>query len=104
MKVTMQQAFLAIRSLQKLVQLHEGKPVPLVSLTGKEMSLSYLEQVFSRLKKCGLVSAVRGPGGGYIPERENYSVGEVVRALNAGGLFDSPAVLAALDNVQLTEV
>ena len=33
--------------------------------TRQEISLSYLEQLFSRLRKSGLVSSVRGPGGGY---------------------------------------
>lgn len=31
----------------------------------QEISLSYLEQLFSRLRKSGLVTSVRGPGGGY---------------------------------------
>ncbi|HRH20490.1 MAG TPA: Rrf2 family transcriptional regulator [Brevundimonas sp.] len=31
----------------------------------QEISLSYLEQLFSRLRKGGLVTSVRGPGGGY---------------------------------------
>ena len=33
--------------------------------TRQEISLSYLEQLFARLRKSGLVSSVRGPGGGY---------------------------------------
>jgi len=31
----------------------------------QEISLSYLEQLFARLRKSGLVQSVRGPGGGY---------------------------------------
>ncbi|HAJ04667.1 MAG TPA: Rrf2 family transcriptional regulator, partial [Brevundimonas sp.] len=31
----------------------------------QEISLSYLEQLFARLRRCGLVNSVRGPGGGY---------------------------------------
>ena len=34
--------------------------------TRQEISLSYLEQLFSRLRKGGLVNSVRGPGGGYL--------------------------------------
>lgn len=34
--------------------------------TRQEISLSYLEQLFSRLRKSGLVKSVRGPGGGYL--------------------------------------
>lgn len=33
--------------------------------TRQEISLSYLEQLFSRLRRSGLVKSVRGPGGGY---------------------------------------
>lgn len=33
--------------------------------TRQEISLSYLEQLFSRLRRAGLVKSVRGPGGGY---------------------------------------
>jgi len=48
------------------------------------ISLSYLEQLFSRLRKNGLVSSVRGPGGGYklsqIPA--NISVANVIRSVD----------------------
>lgn len=41
-------------------------PVPLADISERQgISLSYLEQLFSRLRKSGLVVSVRGPGGGY---------------------------------------
>lgn len=41
-------------------------PVPLADISERQgISLSYLEQLFARLRKHGLVSSVRGPGGGY---------------------------------------
>ena len=47
---------------------HHGKKGP-VSLTDiakrQHISLSYLEQLFSRLRRAGMVEGVRGPGGGY---------------------------------------
>lgn len=44
---------------------HEG-PVTLADISNCQgISLSYLEQLFSRLRKSGLVEGVRGPGGGY---------------------------------------
>ena len=104
MKVTMQKAFTAVQVLKKLQQVHDDKPVPLTQLTQENVSLSYLEQIFSQLKKSGLVISVRGPGGGYYPARESYSLGEVIRALGSNGLLDSPAVLNALDAVPLSEV
>lgn len=45
----------------------ETGPVPLADISERQgISLSYLEQLFSRLRKNGLVSSVRGPGGGYL--------------------------------------
>ncbi len=48
------------------------------------ISLSYLEQLFSKLKKAGLVSSARGPGGGYRLSREasDISVGEIIHAVD----------------------
>ncbi|HTW35119.1 MAG TPA: Rrf2 family transcriptional regulator [Rhizomicrobium sp.] len=47
---------------------HEGgnRPVSLAEIARRqEISLSYLEQLFAKLRKGGLVKSVRGPGGGY---------------------------------------
>jgi Rrf2 family iron-sulfur cluster assembly transcriptional regulator len=47
---------------------HDGatKPVSLAEIAQRqEISLSYLEQLFAKLRKGGLVASVRGPGGGY---------------------------------------
>ena len=44
----------------------EARAVSLAEIAARqEISLSYLEQLFARLRKSGLVSSVRGPGGGY---------------------------------------
>ena len=45
---------------------------------------SYLEQLFSRLRKERLVDSVRGPGGGYLLGREptQIAIGEVIRAVD----------------------
>ncbi len=41
-------------------------PVTLALISeSQEIPLAYLEQIFAKLRKCGLVSSVRGPGGGY---------------------------------------
>lgn len=49
----------------------ESGPVPLADISERQgISLSYLEQLFSRLRKNGLVSSVRGPGGGYLLGKE----------------------------------
>jgi Rrf2 family iron-sulfur cluster assembly transcriptional regulator len=47
-----------------------GRPVALADISGRqEISLSYLEQLFAKLRRAGLVKSVRGPGGGYLLAR-----------------------------------
>ena len=44
-----------------------GKPVSLADIAGRQdISQEYLEQLFSKLRRAGLVSSARGPGGGYV--------------------------------------
>lgn len=56
----------AITAMLELGLADEKHPVPLLELAHKlNISLSYMEQLFARLRDKGLVSARRGPGGGY---------------------------------------
>jgi len=50
----------------------------------QEISLSYLEQLFARLRRKGLVKSVRGPGGGYRLARtaDETSIAEIVHAVD----------------------
>ena len=50
----------------------------------QQISLAYLEQIFARLKRRGLVESVRGPGGGYRLTKgaASTSVAEVVQAVD----------------------
>ncbi|WP_299496939.1 Fe-S cluster assembly transcriptional regulator IscR [uncultured Shewanella sp.] len=60
-------------------------PVPLADISERQgISLSYLEQLFAKLRKNELVSSVRGPGGGYRLGMNacDISVGMVVRAVD----------------------
>lgn len=48
----------------------EGRPVALSDIaTRQEISLSYLEQLFAKLRRGGIVRSVRGPGGGYLLQK-----------------------------------
>ena len=63
----------------------EGKPLSLASISEtQEIPLAYLEQIFMKLKKGGLVKSVRGPGGGYLLARpsENICVADIVMAVD----------------------
>ncbi|HHV6387499.1 TPA: Fe-S cluster assembly transcriptional regulator IscR, partial [Haemophilus influenzae] len=63
----------------------DGGPVSLADISERQhISLSYLEQLFAKLRKDGLVKSVRGPGGGYqlgLPS-EQISVGMIIAAVN----------------------
>jgi Rrf2 family iron-sulfur cluster assembly transcriptional regulator len=52
--------------------------------TRQEISLSYLEQLFARLRRSGLVQSVRGPGGGYRLARSaaDTAVADIVLAVD----------------------
>lgn len=66
----------------------EGGPERAVALADiaarQEISLSYLEQLFARLRRRGLVQSARGPGGGYRLARtaEATSIAEIVHAVD----------------------
>jgi Rrf2 family iron-sulfur cluster assembly transcriptional regulator len=56
----------AVTAMLDLALHDTGAPVALTDIAGRQgLSLSYLEQLFAKLRKQGLVSSVRGPGGGY---------------------------------------
>lgn len=65
----------AVQALVDLCGHSRGKPVALKDIAGREgIPLPFLEQLFFRLKKGGLVTAVRGPGGGYLLARPSDSI------------------------------
>ena len=56
----------AVTAMLDIAYHTEGKPISLPEIAVRQnISLSYLEQLFSRLKKNGLVDSIKGPGGGY---------------------------------------
>ena len=56
----------AVMAMADLARNGAAKAVPLQDIAARqEISLSYLEQLFARLRRGGLVASVRGPGGGY---------------------------------------
>ena len=66
--------------------LHDAKgPINLADIALRQgISLAYLEQLFSKLKKNGLIESSRGPGGGYRLKRsaEEISVADVINAVD----------------------
>ena len=65
----------AITTMIDLALRDSDSPVPLSELAQRHrISLSYLEMVFSKLRKSGLVQSTRGPGGGYSLAADGASV------------------------------
>jgi Rrf2 family iron-sulfur cluster assembly transcriptional regulator len=57
----------AVMAMVDLAKHNEGEPIALAEIAERqEISLSYLEQLFAKLRIAGLVKSVRGPGGGYL--------------------------------------
>lgn len=58
----------AVMAVCDLASSVNGRPVSLADIAQRQdISLSYLEQLFAKLRRAGLVKSVRGPGGGYLP-------------------------------------
>ena len=68
------------------VAMHNGDgPVTLAGVAERQkISLSYLEQLFGKLRRAGLVDSVRGPGGGYNLARAStgVSVADIITAVD----------------------
>ncbi len=75
----------AVMAMVDLANRSLGKPVALADIAeSQEISLTYLEQLFARLRKGGLVKSVRGPGGGYMLAHapEQTRVSDVILAVD----------------------
>jgi len=75
----------AVTAMADLAQRHGRGPVTLASISERQkISLSYLEQLFGKLRKHDIVVAVRGPGGGYYLARpaSMISVADIIVAVD----------------------
>lgn len=75
----------AVMAMVDMAQHSEGRPVALADIAGRqEISLSYLEQLFAKLRRSGLVKSVRGPGGGYLLTRgtDDTRISDVIIAVD----------------------
>ena len=84
MKLTTKGRYAVTAMLDLALHAQEG-PVPLADISQRQgISLSYLEQLFAKLRKQGLVDSARGPGGGYRLSRgaNEIAVADVVTAID----------------------
>jgi Rrf2 family iron-sulfur cluster assembly transcriptional regulator len=75
----------AVTAMLDLAINHEKDSVTLRNIAeNQKISLSYLEQLFAKLRKQGLVKGMRGPGGGYRLARsaDEISIAQIIRAVD----------------------
>ncbi|MGA9031262.1 MAG: Fe-S cluster assembly transcriptional regulator IscR [Sulfuricaulis sp.] len=75
----------AVTAMLDLALRYDKGAVTLADIAKRQgISLSYLEQLFAKLRRSGLVDSVRGPGGGYTLAQEpaKISVAEIIVAIN----------------------
>jgi Rrf2 family iron-sulfur cluster assembly transcriptional regulator len=75
----------AVTAMLDLALRYDKGAVTLADIARRQgISLSYLEQLFAKLRRSGLVDSVRGPGGGYTlaMEPSKISVAEIIMAIN----------------------
>jgi len=75
----------AITAMMELALRHSSGPVTLADISVEQsISVSYLEQLFARLRNHGLVTGMRGPGGGYCLRRPatEITIAEILSAVD----------------------
>jgi Rrf2 family transcriptional regulator, iron-sulfur cluster assembly transcription factor len=75
----------AVMAIVEVAKQGGTKPLSLGDISERlELSLPYLEQLFMKLRRNGLVQSVRGPGGGYVLGRDAdvISIGEIMAAVD----------------------
>jgi Rrf2 family iron-sulfur cluster assembly transcriptional regulator len=75
----------AVMAMVDLAQHGDGGPVSLAEIAERqEISLCYLEQLFAKLRRGGLVKSVRGPGGGYLLAhgRDETRIADIIGAVD----------------------
>lgn len=93
----------AIEAMFELA-LHPDAPVTLASIAeGQRISQSYMEQLFMRLRRGGLIEGARGPGGGYRLGKDAWdiSIADIIKSVddsgartnNKGAASDAPSTL-----------
>ena len=75
----------AVTAMMDLALRGGAGPVTLAEISARQrISLSYLEQLFGKLRRHGLVSSVRGPGGGYrlAKPTQEVAVADIILAVD----------------------
>ena len=85
MRLTTKGRYAVTAMLDLAIHAENNTPISLADISKRQaISLSYLEQLFARLRRAELVNSVRGPGGGYLlsDSPDNISIARVIDAVN----------------------
>jgi Rrf2 family iron-sulfur cluster assembly transcriptional regulator len=85
MRLSTKSRFAVTAMIDMGMRQHQG-PVSLAAISQRQhISISYLEQLFSKMRQHGLVESTRGPGGGYTLHRDAnlISVADIISAVNS---------------------
>ena len=77
----------AVTAMLDLALHHSCEPVSVYDVAERQgISSAYLEQLFARIRRAGLLESVRGPGGGYLFKRDisEITVSDIVTAVGEG--------------------
>ena len=89
-----------LRALLEIAARPDEEPVTIRDISQRQqMSVTYLEQIFHKLKKAGIVKSIRGARGGYVLAREHHeiTVNQIITAL------DGPIAISHCDFPEIRE-
>jgi Rrf2 family protein len=73
-----------VRAMYEIAKGCNSGPITIKEISEKQdVSVAYLEQILNTLRKAGLITSVKGPGGGYVLSKEpgSISIGAILREL-----------------------
>jgi Rrf2 family iron-sulfur cluster assembly transcriptional regulator len=80
-----------VRAVVNLAASYANRPISIKTIaTEEDVSPEFLEQIFFKLKKAGLIASIRGPGGGFVLKKKASEIA-VKDILDAVGEFVRPA-------------
>ena len=101
MRISSKSRYATIAMLDIAIRPGQG-PVTLADISkNQDISISYLEQIFAKLRRTGLVTAARGPGGGYKLSRpaDAITLAEIIDTFNDEA-STNPDIEAAIDSAE----
>jgi Rrf2 family iron-sulfur cluster assembly transcriptional regulator len=85
MKLTTKGKFAVTALLDIAIYGGDGKPMTLYAISDRQgISISYLEQLFVKLRRQGMVKSYKGPGGGYVLSKnlDQLKISEIIKAVD----------------------